>query len=78
MRHLAVGGGTFSLLDELAGPMSDILNHFLSQQKQLKRYKKKYGKLPSISSGSEDDGIDEDEDEDEDQDDSTVDGSETE
>lgn len=52
--------------------MSDILNHFLSQQKQLKRYKKKYGKLPSISSGSEDD------DEDEDQDDSTVDGSETE
>ncbi|KAL6402942.1 putative adenylate cyclase [Ilyonectria robusta] len=76
MRHLAVGGGTFSLLEELAGPMSDILSHFLSQQKQLKRYKKKYGKLPSISSGSEDDEIDEDEDED--QDDSTVDGSETE
>lgn len=56
--------------------MSDILGQFLSQQKQLKRYKKKYGKLPSISSGSEDDEIDEDEDED--QDDSTVDGSETE
>ncbi|KPM39952.1 Adenylate cyclase [Neonectria ditissima] len=85
MRHLAVGGGTFSLLEELGGPMSSVLDHFLTQHKQLERYTKKYGKLPSISSGSEDEGDGKDEgdeeddiDEDEDEDESTSGGSDTE
>ncbi|KAI5466639.1 phosphatase 2C-domain-containing protein [Mariannaea sp. PMI_226] len=66
MRHLSIGGGTFHALRELGGPMSMVLDHFISQNKQLERYQKKYGKLPSVSS------------DDEEEDDSGDEGSETE
>ncbi|KAF4470048.1 adenylate cyclase [Fusarium albosuccineum] len=55
MRHLAIGGGTIKELDELRGPMAAILDHFMSQQKELERYKRKFGELPSPESSDDDD-----------------------
>ncbi|KAH6898978.1 phosphatase 2C-domain-containing protein [Thelonectria olida] len=62
MRHLAIGGGTFNMLEDLAGPMSSVLDHFVAMHQQNLRYQAKYGDLPSAPSddsneyGSEDDG----------------------
>lgn len=54
MRHLATGGGIIKELDELRGPMSDILEELTAQRKELERYKKRYGKLPSPHSSDDD------------------------
>ncbi|KAJ4224047.1 hypothetical protein NW759_005715 [Fusarium solani] len=54
MRHLAIGGGVIKELDELRGPMSDILDELTAQRKELERYKKRYGKLPSPESSDDD------------------------
>jgi hypothetical protein len=62
MRHLAIGGGTVNMLEDLAGPMSSVLDYFVAMQKQNLRYQAKYGDLSSTASnnsnenGSEDDG----------------------
>lgn len=72
MRHLAIGSGTIKELEDLKGPMSDILDQFMAQTNELARYKRRYGELPSSSPGSS-----EEEDEDDDDPD-TEEGSDTE
>ncbi|KAF4975321.1 hypothetical protein FZEAL_7886 [Fusarium zealandicum] len=54
MRHLAVGGGTIKELEELRGPMSAVLDHFMSQHNELERYKKQFGQLPAPESSDDD------------------------
>lgn len=77
MRHIAIGGGTIKELDELHGPMSAILDQFMAQNRELKRYRRKYGALPNpVSSGSSDEEVEEDDDDDDDPD--TEEGSDTE
>lgn len=72
MRHLAIGSGTIKELEDLKGPMSDILDQFMAQTNELARYKKRYGELPSPGSSEED------EDDDDDDDPDTEEGSDTE
>nr|AAY79378.1 adenylate cyclase [Fusarium proliferatum] len=71
MRHLATGGGPIKELEDLQGPMAAILDMFMAQRKELERYRRKYGVLPSPSSS-------EDEDDDDDDDPDTEEGSDTE
>ncbi|KAM0340985.1 hypothetical protein ACHAPU_010217 [Fusarium lateritium] len=73
MRHLAIGSGTIKELEDLKGPMSDILDQFMAQANELARYKKKYGELPSPGSSEE-----ENDDDDDDDDPDTEEGSDTE
>ncbi|KAM0563943.1 hypothetical protein ACHAPJ_000151 [Fusarium lateritium] len=60
MRHLAIGGGAIKELEDLKGPMSAILDQFMAQNKELARYRKKYGVLPSPETSEEDDDDDDD------------------
>jgi adenylate cyclase len=60
MRHLAIGSGTIKELEDLKGPMSDILDQFMAQTNELARYKKRYGELPSPGSSEEDEDDDDD------------------
>jgi adenylate cyclase len=80
MRHIAIGGGTIKELEDLHGPMSAILDQFMAQNRELKRYRRKYGALPnplsSISTSEEEEAEEEDDDDDDDPD--TEDGSNTE
>jgi adenylate cyclase len=73
MRHLAIGSGTIKELEDLKGPMSDILDQFMAQTNELARYKRRYGELPSPSPGSS-----EEEEEEDDDDPDTEEGSDTE
>lgn len=73
MRHLATGGGPIKELEDLQGPMTAILDMFMAQRKELERYRRKYGALPSPSSSEE-----EEEDDDDDDDPDTEEGSDTE
>lgn len=74
MRHIAIGGGTIKELDDLHGPMSAILDQFMAQNRELKRYRRKYGALPNPVSSSSTEEDDEDDDDDPD----TEEGSDTE
>lgn len=57
MRHLAVGSGPISQLDDLRAPMSDVLDSLAEQLEELRRYKARFGELDDHSiediSGSE-------------------------
>ncbi|KAF4956941.1 hypothetical protein FSARC_11420 [Fusarium sarcochroum] len=74
MRHLAIGGGAIKELEDLKGPMAAILDQFMAQNKELARYRKKYGALPSPETSEEEEEDDEDDDDDPD----TEEGSDTE
>ncbi|PNY29327.1 Adenylate cyclase, partial [Tolypocladium capitatum] len=74
MRHLAMGGGVLRELNDLRGPMSMVLDFFVSQKKELEQYRQRYGALP----GPEDDAADDEESEAEEEDDSEEGGSDTE
>ncbi|KAF5623197.1 adenylate cyclase [Fusarium sp. NRRL 52700] len=60
MRHLATGGGPIKELEDLQGPMTAILDMFMAQRKELERYRRKYGALPSSSSSEDEDDDDDD------------------
>ncbi|KAI1372725.1 adenylate cyclase [Hypoxylon crocopeplum] len=45
MRHIAMGGGRISSLDDLRTPMSVVLDNLATQLAELERYKAKYGDL---------------------------------
>jgi hypothetical protein len=48
MRHLAAGRKPITTLDDLSGPMSDVLSAFekqLEELQELQRYREKYGTL---------------------------------
>lgn len=57
MRHLAVGSGPLTQLDDLRAPMSDVIGRFADQLEELRRYKARFGELDDYSieeiSGSE-------------------------
>ncbi|OBS27329.1 hypothetical protein FPOA_01272 [Fusarium poae] len=80
MRHIAIGGGTIKELEDLHGPMSAILDQFMAQNRELKRYRRRYGALPnpmsSISTSEEEEEEEDDDDDDDDPD--TEEGSNTE
>lgn len=53
MRYLAKCEGPLKELNQLRAPMASVLDYFVQQQKQLERYRLKYGDLPdSESNGS--------------------------
>lgn len=52
MRHLAVGSGAISKLDDLRAPMADVLESLAVQLEELQRYKARFGELDGLS-GSE-------------------------
>lgn len=58
MRHLAIGGGKFNVLEDLGGPMSDVLDHFVNLHKQVQRYNQKYGELPAAASTNDENNND--------------------
>lgn len=45
MRHLALGGGPISKLEDLRAPMSSILDSVAAQLAELQRYKAIYGDI---------------------------------
>lgn len=45
MRHIAMGQGPISSLDDLRTPMSVVLDNLAVQLAELERYKAKYGDL---------------------------------
>lgn len=45
MRHLAVGSGPISKLDDLRAPMTDVLDSLAEQLEELARYKARFGEL---------------------------------
>lgn len=53
MRHLAMGGGRITRLDDLRTPISVILDNLAVQLSELERYKAKYGPLVEEDSGSD-------------------------
>lgn len=61
MRHLAIGRGVLRELNDLRGPMSAVLDHFVAQDRELERYKKKFGALALDSSSEEDEEYEEEE-----------------
>lgn len=46
MRYLATGGGTLRELNQLRAPMTQIFEVFAQQQRELERYRQRYGPLP--------------------------------
>ncbi|EYB24353.1 hypothetical protein FG05_01234 [Fusarium graminearum] len=79
MRHIAIGGGTIKELEDLHGPMSAILDQFMAQNRELKRYRRKYGALPNpVNSLSSSEEEEEEDDDDDDDDPDTEEGSNTE
>lgn len=60
MRHLAIGGGILRELNDLRGPMSAVLDHFVAQNRELEKYKQRFGSItpdsitPDSSEGEED------------------------
>ncbi|KAI0385929.1 adenylate cyclase [Hypomontagnella monticulosa] len=55
MRHIAMGSGKISSLEDLRTPMSVILDNLAVQLAELERYKAKYGELNADSEGYESD-----------------------
>lgn len=57
MRHLAMGGGRITRLDDLRTPISVILDNLAVQLAELEKYKARYGPLveeeDSVSDTSE-------------------------
>ncbi|KAI0147979.1 adenylate cyclase [Hypoxylon sp. NC0597] len=53
MRHIAIGGGKITSLDDLRTPMNVILDNLAIQLAELERYKAKYGELSSDSEDEE-------------------------
>lgn len=57
MRHLAVGSGPITKLDDLRAPMTDVLDSLAEQLEELQRYKARFGELDDLRiedvSGSE-------------------------
>ncbi|KAI5862212.1 PP2C-domain-containing protein [Durotheca rogersii] len=51
MRHMVMGGGQITSLDDLRTPMSDVLDTLATQLSELERYKAKYGDLATDSEG---------------------------
>ncbi|KAI0401032.1 protein phosphatase 2C [Xylaria palmicola] len=47
LRYTAMGSGHIQKLDDLRGPMADILGQFAQQLVELRRYRAKYGALES-------------------------------
>lgn len=45
MRHLAVGRGTITKLEDLRAPMDNILGGLAEQLAELERYKQLYGEI---------------------------------
>lgn len=58
MRHLAIGGGPITRLDDLRTPMSVILDNLAIQLAELERYKARYGPLTEEDESSVDDESD--------------------
>lgn len=58
MRHLALGGGPITDIDDLRAPMADVLTSLAEQLAELQRYKARFGDLydgstvDSVSSSS--------------------------
>ncbi|KAM7197790.1 adenylate cyclase [Naviculisporaceae sp. PSN 640] len=52
IRHMAIGNGPITSLDDLRAPMSDVLGNVSAQLAELQRYKALYGDLPPDSSTS--------------------------
>ncbi|KAM7224583.1 adenylate cyclase [Rhypophila decipiens] len=46
IRHMAIGNGPITSLDDLRAPMSEVLSNVAEQLRDLKRYKALYGELP--------------------------------
>ena len=55
MRHLAIGGGPITRLDDLRTPMSVILDNLAVQLAELERYKARYGPLPAPEEDEDED-----------------------
>lgn len=54
MRHMAMGGGTISQLNDLRAPMSQVLDSLAAQLAELEQYKARFGgNLLSIEDGSD-------------------------
>lgn len=45
MRHLALGGGPITDIDDLRAPMADVLTSLAEQLAELQRYKARFGDL---------------------------------
>ena len=56
MRHLAIGGGPITRLDDLRTPMSVILDNLAIQLAELERYKARYGPLTAEDDDESSDG----------------------
>lgn len=53
MRHIAMGGGPITSLDDLRTPMSVVLDNLAAQMAELERYKARYGDLTTTDSEGE-------------------------
>ncbi|KAI1808285.1 adenylate cyclase [Daldinia bambusicola] len=53
MRHIAMGSGPISSLDDLRTPMSVVLDNLAAQLAELERYKARYGDLTTTDSEDE-------------------------
>lgn len=45
VRHIAIGSGPITKLNDLRAPMNDVLSTLKEQMEELARYKAKYGSL---------------------------------
>ncbi|KAL7629573.1 hypothetical protein AAE478_001094 [Parahypoxylon ruwenzoriense] len=52
MRHMAMGGGQITSLEDLRTPMSDVFDLLAAHLSELERYKTKYGDLATTDSES--------------------------
>ncbi len=51
MRHIAMGGGQITSLDDLRTPMAVVLDNLAIQLAELERYKAKFGDLTDSDDG---------------------------
>lgn len=58
MRHLALGGGAITKIDDLRAPMSDVLTSLAEQLAELQQYKARFGELYDSSTMDEMSGSD--------------------
>lgn len=58
MRHLALGGGSITKIDDLRAPMSDVLTSLAEQLAELQQYKARFGDLYDSSTMDEMSGSD--------------------
>lgn len=45
LRHMAIGKGHISQLNDLRGPVSEILSELAQQMEELQKYKARFGAL---------------------------------